>query len=88
MAETLIKEQTLKRGDLTTEEWREYEFMDDFGTLRNYRITEPVEVRWRNSGTTHRVLDVNGIVHCVPGPGIRNCVLRWKTKPGTNPISW
>lgn len=55
------------------EEWREY----DFGG-RTYRIEKPVSVRFRIGGTTHRVTDSVGIVHCVPAPGVEGCVLRWK----------
>ena len=56
-----------------TEEWREY----DFGG-RVYRINTPLSVQFRVGGSTHRVTDSDGIVHCVPCPGIGDCVLRWK----------
>ena len=55
------------------EEWREY----DFGG-RVYRIPSPVSVEFRSDGQTHRVVDADGIVHCVPAPGVNGCVLRWK----------
>lgn len=55
------------------EHWREY----DFGG-RVYRIENPKTVYFRAGGTTHRVEDVDGIVHCVPAPGFVGCVLRWK----------
>lgn len=55
------------------EEWREY----DFGN-RVYRINKPESVQFRNEGRTHRVTDADGIVHCVPAPGVYGCVLRWK----------
>lgn len=55
------------------EEWREY----DFGG-RIYRIEQPRSVEFRENGTTHRVTDSTGIVHCVPAPGYLGCVLRWK----------
>jgi hypothetical protein len=54
------------------EKWREY----DFGG-RVYRIDNPVSVEFRPGGETHRVTDSRGIVHCVPAPGHRDCVLRW-----------
>ena len=55
------------------EEWREY----DFGG-RVYRIDAPESVQFRAGGDTHRVIDGDGIVHCVPASGVRGCVLRWK----------
>lgn len=79
----LLVQQDLKRGDLSSELWREYDFQD-----RTYRILNPVEVRWRAGGTTHRVLDGNGTVHCLPAPGQLGCVLRWQNKPGVDPVQW
>ena len=55
------------------EEWREY----DFGS-RVYRIESPVSVQFRTGGSTHRITGSDGIVHCVPAPGVGGCVLRWK----------
>ena len=64
----------LRKIELTgVEEWREY----DFGG-RVYRIEKPASVEFRDGGTTHRVTDSDGIVHCVPAPGTGDCVLRWK----------
>ncbi|UXN70856.1 hypothetical protein N8A98_06630 [Devosia neptuniae] len=54
------------------EQWREY----DFGG-RTYRIDQPAEVAFREGGQTHRVTDADGIVHCVPAPGVNGCVVRW-----------
>jgi hypothetical protein len=55
------------------EEWREYDFSG-----RVYRIDNPISVQFRPGGETHRITTTGGIVHCVPAPGIRGCVLRWK----------
>ena len=55
------------------EEWREY----DFGG-RIYRIDHPQRVQFRSGGETHRVTDADGVVHCLPAPGMNGCVLRWK----------
>lgn len=63
--------------DLSVEEWREY----DFGG-RTYRIENPVSLYMREGGTTHRIVDSNDVVHCVPAPGFNGCVLRWSVKPG------
>lgn len=57
--------------DISVEEWREYDFVG-----RVYRIERPQKL-WVGT-TTHRVLDIVGIVHCVPAPGYHGCVLRWK----------
>ena len=57
--------------DISVEEWREY----DFGG-RVYRITRPKALYIGT--TTHRVLDHEGTIHCVPAPGYHGCVLRWK----------
>lgn len=67
---------------LTDEEYREY----DFGG-RLYRIDKPVALYYRVGGSTHRVVDSQGVTHCVPAPTTENaCVLRWKASP--NPVSF
>jgi hypothetical protein len=60
--------------DISTEEWREY----DFGN-RCYRIEKPLRLYVGN--TSHRVVDSDGITHCLPAPGFQGCVLRWKAAP-------
>lgn len=76
----------LKTLDITCEEWREYEFGPaDFRTT--YRITAPVSFAFRDGGTTHRVVDSTGVVHCVPIPGREGCVLRWKSKDTMKPVA-
>jgi hypothetical protein len=34
------------------------------------------------------VLDADGIVHCVPCVGERDCVLRWKPKDDADPVQF
>lgn len=68
----------MAKHDLTPELWREY----DFGG-RVYRIENPVALYTRPGGTTHRVEDANGVVHCVPAPGVGGCALRWKQREGS-----
>jgi hypothetical protein len=82
-----ITPETLRQGDLSKEKWREYEFGTD-GTRTTYRILSPVTVFYRSGGSTHRVLDSLGVVHCVPAPGILGCVLRWVNVDPTNPVNW
>lgn len=73
----------LIEGDLTSELWREYDFPG-----RVYRIEEPVAFYFRPGGETHRVLDGEGIIHCVPAPGRHGCVLRWKNNPDSDPVQY
>lgn len=66
----------MQNSDISTELYREY----DFGG-RVYRIDNPK--RLYVGQTTHRVVDVDDVVHCVPVPGSHGCVLRWKSKNDT-----
>jgi len=74
----------LLKKDITAEQWREYEF-GKTGERIVYRIKNPVTLFYREGGTTHRVLDSNGVVHCLPVPGEKGCVLSWKNKPEFEP---
>lgn len=60
--------------DVSTEQWREYDFAG-----RVYRIVAPSQLYVGT--TTHRVVDVQGVTHCVPAPGHHGCVLRWLANP-------
>lgn len=73
----------LKKFDITTEEYREY----DFGG-RIYRIVAPTELYIRSGGSTHRVVDSSGVVHCVPAPGVQGCVLRWRNVNTQVPVNF
>ena len=64
--------------DITSEDWREYDFEG-----RVYRIEKPA--RLYVGTTTHRVVDSEGVTHCVPAPGTKGCALRWKASP---PVSF
>jgi hypothetical protein len=70
-------------NDITTEAWREY----DFGG-RVYRIESPRTLYFRVGGSTHRVVDSNDVVHCVPGPGYRGCALRWQNRDTSVPVNF
>jgi hypothetical protein len=65
--------------DITTESWREYDFNG-----RVYTILKPVSLSYREGGTTHRIVDEDGITHCLPAPGTGDCVLRWKGNPAVS----
>lgn len=71
----------LKVYDITCEEWREYEYG---GVV--YRITNPQQLYTYSGSTTHRVVDTEGVVHCLPSPGYCGCVLRWKNKDVSKPV--
>jgi len=73
----------LKISPLDDEEYREYAFGG-----RIYRIVNPKTLYHRPGGSTHRVLDSDGVVHCVPAPGQGDCVLRWKPRDSANPVQF
>ena len=67
--------------DLSPEVWREYSINGG-----NYRIDDPIKL-WLGD-TSHRVLDKEGIVHCIPfGPGI-DTILRWKPRDLEDPVQF
>lgn len=67
--------------DLTCEHYREYEFAG-----KTYRISDPVAGYFRRGATTHKILDSQDVVHCVPAPGHLGCVLRWSPRDPTVPV--
>ena len=69
--------------DLTKELWREYHWE---GRSVPYTISSPQKL-WIGT-TTHRVLSADGVVHCLPAPGERGCVLRWKPKDADDPVQF
>jgi hypothetical protein len=72
----------MKKHDLkAVEQWREY----DFGG-RSYRIDNPDSLYVGT--TTHRVVDSQGVVHCLPAPGTNGCVLRWKSVDESKPVAF
>jgi len=81
----------MNEKDITCEEWREYDFSDTstpIPTNRVYRIDNPKTLIWRDGGSTHRVVDMNGIVHCCPAPGNNGCILRWKSRDEDKPVAF
>jgi len=69
--------------DISTEAWREYDFVDEAGNPRTYRIDAPKTLYVGT--TTHRVVDAVGVTHCCPAPGHHACVVRWCADP---PVSF
>ena len=64
--------------DISEEEWREVETGG-----RTYRIANPQKLILRKGGSTHRVVDADGVVHCYAAPETGKSVVRWKSRPGT-----
>lgn len=59
----------------TDELYREYVFLPD---MHVYKIAFPIVLIIRAGGTTHRIIDSEGITHCVPfRPGV---VVRWNSE--------
>jgi len=73
----------LKEFSLKEELWREYDFAG-----RIYRIDNPQILVYHDGGSTHKIVDSDGIVHCIPTPGYMGCVLRWKNKEGFPPVKF
>jgi len=59
------KEEKMEPKSLKTEAWREYDF--DGARVSNRKPRKTLYAR--AGGTTHRVVDSAGVVHCVPAPG-------------------
>jgi hypothetical protein len=78
----------LEKKDISTEAWREYDFVFNDSECRIYRIDNPVDLYIRSGGTTHRVVDSKGVTHCVPAPGQFGCILRWQGKDGGPDVSF
>lgn len=77
----------LKEFDISHEIWREYDFTGG-GVHRIYRIENPKLLFIREGGSTHRIVDANGVTHLCPGPGFRGCIIRWKNPPGEKPVNF
>ena len=68
----------LKLNDISSEEYREYEFFDSKGN-QTVRIENPLGLNVSKTGG-HRVVDAHGVCHYVPG-GWKH--LSWKAKEGS-----
>ena len=71
--------------DISDELWREYDLPS---RPTAYRIDEPQKLFLREGGITHRVVDKLGVVHCVPAPGEKGCVLRWQPRDPQKPVQF
>ena len=73
----------LRLSNIECELWREY----DFGG-RTYRISDPVGLYFREGGSTHRVVDSDGVAHCLPGPEYHGCAIRWVNRDSKRPVNF
>lgn len=83
--------------DITDEGKREVVMQSSIGSRQDgsqiivesvYTINNPVKMYYREGGVTMRILDADGVVHLVPGPGYRNTVHRWYPKDSSNPVQF
>jgi len=82
--ESFVREEPLplRANSLETELYREYDIP---GRRDPYRIDNPQTLYL--GGSTHRVLDKDGVIHCIPFPG-NGTVLRWKSRPEASPVAF
>ena len=78
-----MEQTNLISKDISAESWREYDFSG-----RIYLIKSPKTLYMRIGGTTHRVVDKEGVVHCLPAPGEKGCVLRWFNTDQSKPVTF
>jgi hypothetical protein len=75
---------------LGDEEYREYSwfYVNEKGdsVQADYRINKPAALYYRIGGTTHRVVDADGVTHVVPAPGYLGTALRWYAP--SNPVAF
>jgi hypothetical protein len=71
--------------DLTSELWREYDIV---GRPEPWRIEQPQKLFIRPGGTTHRVVDATGRVHCIPFGNDCATVLCWESRDSQRPVNF
>ena len=77
--------------DISKEMWREYEWIFELSGEHEkmvYRINEPQKLFIRPGGSTHRVVDSDGVSHCLPSVGVFGCVLRWENFDKEKPVNF
>ena len=78
----------LNEYDISTELYRTYRMINKVGQQVDYRIDGPITLFIRPGGSTHRVLDKAGIVHCVPAPEMFGSVIIWENKDSKKPCEF
>lgn len=82
--EDLPEQPGLILRDISCEEFRVYKVSGG----DEYRIENPVGLYYRDGGSTHRVVDSQGVSHCVPFPNEGRTVLRWQNKDLSVPVNF
>jgi len=72
-----INETDLEFVDISSEEYRVYNFAAENGYISDVKITKPLRLNVSENG--HRIFDAQGISHYVPKGWIH---LFWKAKEG------
>lgn len=82
----IIQSQSLQVGDISTEQWREYNWTcPKTGNSCSKKFHQPLQVAWREGGTTHRVKTDDKTWTLVPAPGVYGCTVTWK---GDQECNW
>lgn len=53
-----------------------------------YTINEPVTLIIRKGGSTHRVVDATGQVHCYPAPETGHSIISWIPRDKVEPVQF
>lgn len=70
------------KADISDEAWREVETSEGL----KIRIQNPVTLIFRRGGSTHRVVNEEGVVYCYAAPETGKSILRWLAKDGKAPV--
>lgn len=86
-------DKNLKEFNLSKEQSRTYSIpvLDNgkITDIREYKIDNPIKLFTREGGTTHRVQDETGQVHCVPAPSPKSGVtFTWIPKDKLLPVQF
>jgi hypothetical protein len=71
--------QNITGRDISGVIWREYSWVVN-GIERAVRIDRPKELFCRPGGTTHRIVDEDGLVYIVPSVGVMGCFITYKPR--------
>ena len=90
------KDRTLIKKCIDDELWRSYEWVipemqndnENSFLMREHIIHNPKYVYIRPGGSTHRVVDADGVAHCVPAPGRYGCILKWKNPENIEAVNF
>lgn len=75
---------TYSEYDISHEAYREIHYTNG----HVHRIDDPVSLVIRQGGSTHRVVDAKGVVHCYVAPESGKCTLIWKSRNPARPMEF